>query len=159
MVRTPLRPSSGASLLHMQSLVPCGACFVVSSSPAVLSPYGAPDRHSHTSNCVTNTQLCACMSSHIADRAIPKTRWIRSDNKTSYHVGEFQRSCMIVAVMMARNIVRQQVEPHFGCQSQRNDCVMPMPAEWLCECQVHFTVHLTLTHRRNRHTATNRTIW
>jgi len=36
MFRTPLCPSSGASQLHMQSLVPCGAWFVVSSSPAVL---------------------------------------------------------------------------------------------------------------------------
>ena len=34
--RTLLCPSSGASQLHMQSLVPCGAWFVVSSSPAVL---------------------------------------------------------------------------------------------------------------------------
>jgi len=34
MFRTPLCPSSGASQLHMQSLVPCGAWFVVSSSPA-----------------------------------------------------------------------------------------------------------------------------
>jgi len=33
MFRTPLCPSSGASQLHMQSLVPCGAWFVVSSSP------------------------------------------------------------------------------------------------------------------------------
>ena len=36
MFRTPLCPSSGASQLHMQSLIPCGAWFVVSSSPAVL---------------------------------------------------------------------------------------------------------------------------
>ena len=36
MFRTPLCPSSGASQLHMQSLVPCGAWFVVSSSPAML---------------------------------------------------------------------------------------------------------------------------
>jgi len=36
MFRTPLCPSSGASRLHMQSLVPCGAWFVVSSSPAML---------------------------------------------------------------------------------------------------------------------------
>ena len=36
MFRTPLCPSAGASQLHMQSLVPCGAWFVVSSSPAVL---------------------------------------------------------------------------------------------------------------------------
>jgi len=35
MFRTPLCPSSGASQLHIQSLVPCGAWFVVSSSPAV----------------------------------------------------------------------------------------------------------------------------
>jgi len=35
MFRTPLCPSSGASQLHMQSVVPCGAWFVVSSSPAV----------------------------------------------------------------------------------------------------------------------------
>ena len=33
MFRTPLCPSSGASQLHMQSLVPCGAWFIVSSSP------------------------------------------------------------------------------------------------------------------------------
>ena len=36
MLRTPLCPSSGASQLYMQSLVPCGAWFLVSSSPAVL---------------------------------------------------------------------------------------------------------------------------
>ena len=36
MFRTPLCPSSGAFQLHMRSLVPCGAWFVVSSSPAVL---------------------------------------------------------------------------------------------------------------------------
>jgi len=36
MFRTPLRPSSGASQLHMQSLVPCGAWIIVSSSPATL---------------------------------------------------------------------------------------------------------------------------
>ena len=36
MFQTPLCPSSGASQLRMQSLVPCGAWFVVSSSPAVL---------------------------------------------------------------------------------------------------------------------------
>ena len=36
MFRTPLRPSSGASQLHIQSLVQCGAWFVVSSSPTVL---------------------------------------------------------------------------------------------------------------------------
>ena len=36
MFRTPLCPSSGASQLHMQSLVPCGAWLVVSSSSAVL---------------------------------------------------------------------------------------------------------------------------
>ena len=34
--QTPLCPSSGASQLHMQSLVLRGAWFVVSSSPAVL---------------------------------------------------------------------------------------------------------------------------
>jgi len=36
MFRTALCPSSGASQLHMQCLVPCGAWFVVSSSPAML---------------------------------------------------------------------------------------------------------------------------
>ena len=35
MFRTPLCPSSGASPLHMQSLVPCGAWFVV-------TPQGCP---------------------------------------------------------------------------------------------------------------------
>ena len=35
MFRKPLCPSSGASQLHMQSLVPCVAWFIVSSSPAV----------------------------------------------------------------------------------------------------------------------------
>ena len=43
MFRTPSCPSSGASQLHMQSLVPCGAWFVVSSSPAVLQHREAPD--------------------------------------------------------------------------------------------------------------------
>ena len=36
MFRTPLCPSSGASQLHMQSLVLCGAWIIVSSSPVVL---------------------------------------------------------------------------------------------------------------------------
>jgi len=49
MFLTPLRPSSGDSQLHMQSLVPCGAWFVVSSSPAGLedttnqAPHGTRD--------------------------------------------------------------------------------------------------------------------
>jgi len=37
MFRTPLCPSSETSQLHMQSLVTCGAWFVVSFCPAVLS--------------------------------------------------------------------------------------------------------------------------
>ena len=37
MFRTPLCPSSGTSQLHMQSLVPCGAWFVVSSSPRTVT--------------------------------------------------------------------------------------------------------------------------
>ena len=37
MFRTPLCPSSGASQLHMQYLVPCGAWFVVSSSPRTVT--------------------------------------------------------------------------------------------------------------------------
>jgi len=36
MFRTPLCPSLVASQLHMQSLVPCGAWLVVSSSRAML---------------------------------------------------------------------------------------------------------------------------
>ena len=40
--RTLLCPSSGASQLHMQSLVPCGAWFVVSSSPAVTGGHKEP---------------------------------------------------------------------------------------------------------------------
>jgi len=36
MFRTPLCPSSGASQLHMQSLVPCGAWFVVLCPPVLL---------------------------------------------------------------------------------------------------------------------------
>jgi len=51
MFRSQLCPSSGASQLYMQSLVPCGAWFVVSSSPAVL-------QHSRTGahNWVTTQQ-------------------------------------------------------------------------------------------------------
>jgi len=44
--RTPLCPSSGASQLHMQSLVPCGAWFIVSSSPAM--SYHCQLQHSRT---------------------------------------------------------------------------------------------------------------
>ena len=35
MFRTLLCPSSAASQLHMQALVPCGAWFVVSSNPVI----------------------------------------------------------------------------------------------------------------------------
>jgi hypothetical protein len=79
-------------------------------------------RPSFTSNCATETQLCTCLASHLADRAIPKTRWIWSDSRTPYHVGEFQRSCMRVAVTVQRSICEKTVGAPFW---------MPVPAAWL----------------------------
>ena len=59
MFRTPLCPSSGASQLHMQSLVPCGAWFVVSSSPTMLqhSRTGEHNEPSTTRNQRLHLQL------------------------------------------------------------------------------------------------------
>ena len=62
MFRTPLCPSSGASQLHMQSLVPCGAWFVVSSSPAVLKllSYNTAGLEDITNQAPHGTRDCMC---------------------------------------------------------------------------------------------------
>ena len=73
MFRTKLCPSSGASQLHMQSLVPCGAWFVVSSSPPGLED----TRTKHHTGPET---ACAAEKLLMMDTVVSET--CRADNKS-----------------------------------------------------------------------------
>ena len=152
MFRTPLCPSSGASQLHMQSLVPCGAWFVVSSSPAVsiIRSFSAAHAVSGPVWCLFRCVLQSCCVVTL------RCTW-----QTLTHIklcNKYTAMCMYVQshswpgnpqdsvnqvwqqnVLPRRRIPKKLHDSRSDDGTQYSETTggapfwMPIPAEWLCD--------------------------